>query len=110
VWTPQDWTIALDALGQVQELLLKQAAYREPGYPNLDSPVPLFSPMCGTMMLDDWCSLRDALYMVHECCITPSNEFLNEHDLRLAAGSSRACHLYRSSMYLVPWISAICFI
>ncbi|KAJ2911385.1 hypothetical protein MD484_g9029, partial [Candolleomyces efflorescens] len=85
-WTARDIGVGLETGRRVRHILTKQAAYHEPGYPSVDSSVPLFTPMCGTMMLDHWCSVKESLYMV---CLHQRNSTYSPTDVidtRSAAG------------------------
>jgi hypothetical protein len=39
-------------------------AYRAVGAPGIDSPLPLFTPMCGTSIIEEWLPFKDILYTV----------------------------------------------
>ncbi|KAJ2912801.1 hypothetical protein MD484_g7606, partial [Candolleomyces efflorescens] len=64
IWTGPDRTVKGYALNKLRLLLLSQACFRAAGEPHFDSPIPIFSPMCGASMIDGWIDASEGVYMV----------------------------------------------
>ncbi|KAF6740938.1 hypothetical protein DFP72DRAFT_863881 [Ephemerocybe angulata] len=67
LWTPEAIGILQSAFPKLRAVLADQAPFDGDGSPNLEGPIPLFSPMCGAALLDDWLGVREVVYMVSLC-------------------------------------------
>ncbi|KAF6745294.1 hypothetical protein DFP72DRAFT_1077732 [Ephemerocybe angulata] len=64
LWTPEAIGILQSAFPKLRAVLADQAPFDGDGSPNLEGPIPLFSPMCGAALLDDWLGVREVVYMI----------------------------------------------
>ncbi|KAJ2927779.1 hypothetical protein H1R20_g9313, partial [Candolleomyces eurysporus] len=70
-WTERDEAVAKEAPTKLRLILYKQAAFRAPEALKLDSAPPLFTPMCGAAIIEDWYSLKDTIYLQFSSFFVP---------------------------------------
>lgn len=63
-WSDQDEEIVQECLAKLHIVLVEQAATRHADAPTLDGPMPLFSSVSASMLIDYWWNLRHVLYAV----------------------------------------------
>ncbi|KAJ3528700.1 hypothetical protein NMY22_g9301 [Coprinellus aureogranulatus] len=59
-----DKEVAAQALTKLKYILKRQAVWKADESPRIHGNMPLLSPICATAMLDDWVTVKDALYII----------------------------------------------